>query len=81
LEGVEKWEKKSWYYHSSSCSTYDETSHIAFFESPFGGDGIHPTLLPCPYYQLKLGINEEEYDEFKKLPGHSVMKVSFELKK
>ncbi|MBI3589046.1 MAG: hypothetical protein HY093_01350 [Candidatus Liptonbacteria bacterium] len=44
-----------------------------------GGDGIHPTPTPCPFYRFTLELTEEEYEACKALPATSVLKVSFRL--
>jgi hypothetical protein len=43
-----------------------------------GGDGIHPTLLPCPFYKIEALLSAKEYAEFAELPP-TVFKVSFKL--
>ena len=44
-----------------------------------GGDGIHPSPLPCPFYRIVLELSDEEYEECKALSPTSVIKASFRL--
>ena len=49
--------------------------------SSFGeGDGMHPHVMPCPFYRFFLELTEEEYEGCKALSSLSVFKVSFQLK-
>jgi len=51
----------------------DETLYVAFFYTPIRGGTL--TLVPCPYYELKLNLSEVEYRELLKLPAQTTMKL------
>ena len=44
-----------------------------------GGDGIHLSPLPCPFYRFVLDLTDEEFEECKALPPTSVFEASFRL--
>ena len=60
-------------------SKHIETSRTMELSSFGGGDGIHPSPLPCPFYRIILELTEEEYEECKTLPPASVFRLSFHL--
>jgi len=56
---------------------HDKISRTLELLSFGGGDGIHFSPLPCPFYRIVLELSDEEYEECKALPPVSVFKVSF----
>lgn len=58
-------------------SKHAEMSRTLELSSFGGGDGIHPSSLPCPFYRIVLELTEEEYEACKALPPTSVMHASF----
>lgn len=60
-------------------SKHSEVSRTLKLSSFGGGDGIHPSPLPCPFYRISLELTEEEYEECKALPPTSVVRASFRL--
>ena len=59
---------------------YNEVSRILKLSSFGEGDGIHPHIMPCPFYRLSVELTEEEYEACKALSASSVFKVNFQLK-
>ena len=60
-------------------SKHNEVSRRLELLSFGGGDGIHPSPLPCPFYQIILELTEIEYEACKRLSSASVIQVSFRL--
>ncbi len=60
-------------------SKHSEVSRVLKLSSFGGGDGIHPSPLPCPFYRIILELTDEEYEACKVLPPTSVFKVNFHL--
>lgn len=60
-------------------SKHSEVSRTLELSSFGGGDGIHPSPLPCPFYRVSLELTEEEYEVCKALPSASVVRASFRL--
>jgi len=60
-------------------SKHSEVSRTLELSSFGGGDGIHPSSLPCPFYRIVLELSDEEYEECKALSPTSVIKASFRL--
>ncbi|MFH1233722.1 MAG: hypothetical protein V1649_03700 [Patescibacteria group bacterium] len=58
---------------------HSEVSRTLTLSSFGGGDGIHLSPLPCPFYRFVLELSDEEYEECKVLPPTSVFKASFRL--
>jgi len=83
LVNIKKVEERIW---RLGCNPpeFNEMVYSAFLKSFGGGDGIHPRPLPCPYYELRLKLNKQEYGDLKELsvPGNCfpVMKINFKLK-
>ena len=61
-----------------SSSKHNEISRTLELSS-FGGGGIHPSPLPCPFYRISLELTEEEYKACKTLSTTSVIRASFRL--
>lgn len=59
---------------------FSETKMILTLQSPSTADGIHPSPMPCPYYEISLQLTEDEYSEVCELPANAVMKLSFTVK-
>ena len=55
------------------------TEMVLRLETPSGADGIHPYLLPCPFYEFVASLTEAEYAECRDLPPNSVFDVKFLL--
>ncbi len=62
-------------------SKYTKASHLLKLNSFGDGDGIHPSPLPCPFYQITLELSESEFLACKELQPESVMRVDFHLKR
>ena len=60
-------------------SKHSEVSRTLELSSFGGGDGIHPSPLPCPFYRITLELTEKEYEACKALPPTSVIRASFRL--
>jgi len=60
-------------------SKHSEVSRTLELSSFGGGDGMHLSPLPCPFYQIVLELTDEEYKVCKILPPTSIFKVSFRL--
>ena len=60
-------------------SKHSEVSRTLELSSFGGGDGMHPSLLPCPFYRIVLELTEEEYEMCRALPATSVIRTSFQL--
>jgi hypothetical protein len=60
-------------------SKHSEVSRTLELSSFGGGDGIHPSPMPCPFYRIVLELTEEEYEACKALPPTSVIRTSFRL--
>ncbi len=60
-------------------SKHSEVSRALQLSSFGGGDGIDPSPLPCPFYQISLELTEEEYEACKALPPASVIRATFRL--
>ena len=60
-------------------SKHSEVSRTLELSSFGGGDGIHFSPLPCPFYRIVLELSDEEYEECKALSPTSVIKASFRL--
>lgn len=62
-----------------SPSKHSKVSRTLTLSSFGGGDGIHPSPLPCPFYRVVLELTDEEYEACKVLPPNSIFKVNFRL--
>lgn len=60
-------------------SKHSEVSRIIKLSSFDNNVGIHPTPLPCPFYQINFKLTEKEYEACKALSPTSVMRMSFHL--
>ena len=60
-------------------SKHSEVSRTLELSSFGGGDGIHPSPLPCPFYRFSLELTEEEYEACKVLSPVSVICANFRL--
>ncbi|MBI5732403.1 hypothetical protein HY967_00380 [Candidatus Jorgensenbacteria bacterium] len=80
IESLNKNEHQSPQIHWIPPSHHKEMNMILKLKSPGGGDGIHPSPLPCPFYRLTLNLIEEEYETCKNLPPQTVFSVGFKLK-
>ena len=58
---------------------HSEVSRTLELSSFGGGDGMHLSPLPCPYYRIVLELSDEEYEACKALSPTSVIKASFRL--
>lgn len=76
LEEIKRTERKGF------CNIIaTDVTYFARFESKGGGDGIHPHVLPCPFYRLDLALREEEYIELRDLAEPLIMKIDFKVEK
>lgn len=48
-------------------------------ETYTGFDGIHPTPLPCPYYELTVPLSDDEYLACMRLAKRTVFRATFKI--
>lgn len=79
IGGVKREDETTFMRYAIPPMTFNRVLHLLRLQSFGGGDGIHPSPLPCPFYTFNVKLTEDEYDECALLTPTSVMKVSFEV--
>ena len=73
-------EETTWHYMTfPDPSTHESGSYFARLISPGGGDGIHLSASPCPYFDLKVPLSPKEYFGIKNLPKRSIFGIDLKL--
>lgn len=55
------------------------TSQVIELSSFGGGDGIHPHIMPCPFYRFAVALSKEEYEACRALSATAIFKLDFHL--
>jgi hypothetical protein len=75
---IEKIQTRSRFYRIlGKPSMEDKTEYIVSFYTQVRGGTL--TILPTPYYKIKLKLSEEEYKQLLELPTSTIMRVRCRL--
>lgn len=79
IQSLKRNETMAFIFYSVPPSKYNEVSRTLELASFGGGDGMHPHIMPCPFYRFIVELTDEEYEACKDLPANSIFKVNFNL--
>lgn len=77
IRSIESNEKITYLDFTAPPQKVTQETRLMHLHSFGGGDGIHPTLMPCPFYNLKIYLSQGQYRDARLLPPGTVFSVSF----
>lgn len=72
---LEKTETAGWNYYSIPKSKSKKSRYILHLKTPIPGGSL--VLVPLPFYDLKISLNEAEYQKVKRLSPSTVFEISY----